>query len=71
MHFLSPPQIWEENGGASYSPNVAYLALWRGVVVVERGFFFFSYFPPLTPRYILWSGASYSPKNTVISGCPL
>ena len=23
MHF--PPQIWEENGGASYSPNVAYL----------------------------------------------
>ena len=22
----SPPQIWEENWGASYSPNVAYLA---------------------------------------------
>ena len=28
MHF--PPQIWEENGGASYSPNVAYLAHWGG-----------------------------------------
>ena len=26
MHF--PPQIWEENGGASYSPKVAYLAHW-------------------------------------------
>ena len=24
MNFL--PQIWEENGGASYTPNVAYLA---------------------------------------------
>ena len=23
---MAPPQIWEENGGASYSPNVAYLA---------------------------------------------
>ena len=23
------PQIWEENGGASYSPNVAYLARYR------------------------------------------
>ena len=35
------PQIWEENGGASYSLNVAYLA--RGVglgAAVERGFFF-------------------------------
>ena len=28
-------------------------------------FFFFSYFPPLKPRCVLWSGASYSPKNTV------
>ena len=43
------PQIWEENRGASYSPNVAYLACSRGVaggglgrVVVERGFFLFS-----------------------------
>ena len=27
---LPPPQIWEENGGASYSPNVAYLAHLRG-----------------------------------------
>ena len=32
---MHPPQIWEENGGASYSPNVAYLAggrwQWSGV----------------------------------------
>ena len=27
---------------------------------------FFSYFPPLKPRCILWSGAFYSPKNTVL-----
>ena len=27
---------------------------------------FFSYFPPLKPRCVLWSGASYSPKNTVV-----
>ena len=35
MHFLDykmhPPQIWEENGGASYSPNVAYLAQWSSM----------------------------------------
>ena len=37
------------------------------VVAVEQGLFFFSYFPPLKPRYVLWSGESYSPKNTVIS----
>ena len=46
MHF--PPQIWEENGGVSYSPNVAYLG---GGVVVEQGFF--PYFPPLKSRCIL------------------
>ena len=28
MYF--PPQIWEENGGVSYSWNVAYLARWGG-----------------------------------------
>ena len=28
-HF-PPPQIWEESGGVSYSPNVAYLACWGG-----------------------------------------
>ena len=27
-HF--PPKIWEENGGVSYSPNIAYLAGGRG-----------------------------------------
>ena len=26
---------------------------------------FFSDFPPLKPRSILWSGVSYNPKNTV------
>ena len=37
MHF--PPQIWEENGGESYSPNVAYLAHCPGRgLVVEWGF---------------------------------
>ena len=31
-----PLQIWEENGGASYSLNVAYLAHWGvGAVAVE------------------------------------
>ena len=36
------------------------------VVAVEQGLFFFSYFPPLKPRYVLWSGAPYSLKNTVV-----
>ena len=26
---MHPPTIWEEKGGASYSPNVAYLACYR------------------------------------------
>ena len=39
--------------------------LWGEGAVVEQGFFFF-YFPPLKPRCVLWSGASYSPKYTVI-----
>ena len=26
IRLIFPPQIWEENGGASYSPNAAYLA---------------------------------------------
>ena len=34
MHFFS--QIWEENGGASYSPNVA-LPGSLGVGVLEQG----------------------------------
>ena len=36
-HFPSP-EIWEENGGVSYSPNVAYLACWVGGAVVELVF---------------------------------
>ena len=48
------PQIWEVNGGASYSLNVAYLARCvEGGLVVEQGFF--SYFPPLKPRCVIWS----------------
>ena len=35
--------------------------------MVEQGFFFFSYFPPLKPRYILWSDASYSKKKKTVS----
>ena len=60
--------MWEENGGESYSPNVAYLAHFgegeEGGSISGAGFFF-SYFPPLKPRCILWSGESYSPKNMV------
>ena len=37
-----PPQIWEENGGASYSPNVAYVARCGGGAAVEWVFFLFS-----------------------------
>ena len=33
MHFF--PQIWEENGGASYSLNVAYLTHEGGGAAVE------------------------------------
>ena len=28
---------------------------------------FFFYFPPLKPRRVLWSGVSYSAKNTVLA----
>ena len=58
------PQIWGGNGGASDSPNVAYLACW-GRGVGGSGVDFSPYFSPLKSRYVLWSGASYSPKNTV------
>ena len=40
MH--SPFKIWEENGGASYSLNVVYLARWgEGRAAVEQGLFVF------------------------------
>ena len=66
--YNAPLQIWEENWGASYSPNVVYLAWcegWgrSGGLFSEQGLF--SYFPPLKPRCILWSGALYSLKNMV------
>ena len=60
-----PPQIWEENGGESYSPNVDYLAYWGGGVR-RWNVFFFPIFPPLKPRCVLWASESYSPKNTVL-----
>ena len=38
----APPKMWgEENGGASYSANVAYLAHWRGQGGGGAGVFFF------------------------------
>ena len=66
MHCF-PPQILEENGGASYTLNVASLAhrQWWWGAVVEQGVF--PYCPPLKPRCIVRSSVSYSPKNTVSS----
>ena len=61
IRHTSPPQIWEKNGDASYSPNAARLAHWGAVE--EWGFF--PYFLPVKPRYVLWSGVSYSLKNMV------
>ena len=58
------PQIWEGNGGVSYSLNVAYLAC--GGWGRQRNRVLSPYFPPLKPRYVLWSSVSYNPKNTVI-----
>ena len=60
----TPPQIWEENLDVSCSLNVVYLACWVGGGQQWSGFFS-PYFPPLKPRYVLWSGVSYSPKNSV------
>ena len=47
-HF--PPQIWEENGGVSYSLNVAYLARYRisalkDVIKYFTTFFASKFFP--------------------------
>ena len=42
-HF-PPPQIWEENGGASYSLNVAYLAHCSGEEGSSGSGFFFPIF---------------------------
>ena len=63
------PQIWEERGGASCRPNVAYLAHWGGGLGGAWQWWsgiFFSYFPLLKPKYILWSSVCYSPTNTII-----
>ena len=61
------PHKWEVNEGVSESPNVAYLAHCLGGGGDGTGAEgFFPYFPPLKPRYVLWSGTSYSPKNMVM-----
>ena len=60
------PRIWEENGGMSYSLNVAYLAHCGGEGGSGGAGFFFSYFSPLKARYVLWTGVSYSPKNMAV-----
>ena len=66
LDYKTHPPNWEENGGASYSPNVVYLAhQWGAGGGSGELFFFFYYFPPLKPRYVSWSGASYSPQNMV------
>ena len=75
---MHPPNLGG-NGGASYSPNVDDLTHGGGAgggsgvghrrQEQDHIFcfkIFFSYFP-LKPRSILWSGASYSLKNTVIT----
>ena len=62
---MHSPQIWEENGGVSYSLNVADLAPGGGGAESVERVFFFSYFPPVKPRYVLWPGMSYSLKSTV------
>ena len=61
--YFPPPQIWEENGGAFYSPSVAYLVQYRisalkDVIKYFTTVFaskFFSYLPPLKPSSVLWS----------------
>ena len=73
----SPPQIWEENGGASYSPNVAYIyigeILYYLLLNILPHFLlqiFFSYFP-LKPRCVLLSekyGISDSQYEVLLLG---
>ena len=55
------PQIWEENGGASYSPNVPYMACLGGLFMLLNilpDFLLqknFSYLTPLKHRCVLRS----------------
>ena len=65
-HFHRPPKFGRKMGGASYSPNVAYLALCGGGGGGGVRFFpLFSSSKTLKPRYVLRSSESYSPKSTV------
>ena len=62
---LPPKKNWEENGGASYSINVAYLGHWGEGSGVVWFFYYYYYFPPLKPRCVLRSSVSYGLKNTI------
>ena len=58
-HF--PKKIWEENGGVSYSPNVAYLACREGGWGSSGGARVFS------PIFLLYNlGASYGPVCLIV-----
>ena len=68
MHFY-PPKFGRKMGVHHIvQMQLAWLAAGSGVGGENGsgagGFF---YFPPLKPRCILWSSASYSLKNTVLS----
>ena len=54
---LPHPQIWEENGGASYNLNVAYLARWGGRGGWWGGFF---------PIFLYNLGESYGPVRLTV-----
>ena len=61
---MHPPQLGAKWGGASYTPNVAYIYLGEILLLLFMLLnilphfllqIFFSYFPPLKLRFILWS----------------
>ena len=62
------PPIWEGNWGVSYSPTVAYLARWARGEGGSGGAGFFSYFPPLQPRCILWYEKHGTLKSRFLGG---
>ena len=55
------PQIWEESGGASYSPNVAYIYIGEILLFMLLNMLphfllqTFSPYFPLKPSCVLWS----------------
>ena len=61
------PQIWAENGGVSYSLNVAYLAHFRISALKDVIKYFTTFFASkiFFPIFLLQNlRASYDPKNT-------